>query len=669
MIMNEVILKRLILTNFKGVRNLDVSFNEKETKIFGENGTGKTTVLDGFIWCLFGKDSTDRSDTNFNIKTLDKDGKPILKLDHEVTAVLLVSGRGEVTLKRCYREKWGVGTNAGKLLSHFTEYYLNDVKLGTKKEYDAEVSSIIPEDVFRMLTNPLYFPSLAAEKQKAMLLDMAGDVSDQDIASLKPEYLELLSMISGRSLAQFKKEISAKKAAVKDEISGIPGRIDEVNRAMPEAEDWKALEKELGEKQGKLQEIDNQLLDKSKTVQADYERKSGIQKQIGNKRLERSQIENRIQNEANEANNKARAAIRDLDYKIQSTTTDISNHNSQVQSINNQIATIDNELSALRGKYKEINAEQLNIPEGEFICPTCKRPLDVADIEAKQNELQANFNQRKSERLQANQKEGKGKVARKEELQKQKDTLLSKITDLENQLSTLKGQKQYQEENLPAAQDANTLVKADENWIKLGNEITDLENQLNVESAPVEDSELKEGKRLLSQNIDDLKKRLAKRDTIEKSNKRINELEDIRAKNNQALSDLERIEFIATDFQKAKDNELMNRINGMFQLVSFSFVSEQLNGNEKITCVCTVNGTPYPDVNNAGKINAGLDIINAICKSKGIVAPIFIDNRESVNDLLPTLSQVINLSVSKHKSLVMQTNTLFADEAPDFVQL
>ena len=107
----------------------------------------------------------------------------------------------------------------------------------------------------------------------------------------------------------------------------------------------------------------------------------------------------------------------------------------------------------------------------------------------------------------------------------------------------------------------------------------------------------------------------------------------------------------------------------MFQLVSFSFVSEQLNGNEKITCVCTVNGTPYPDVNNAGKINAGLDIINAICKSKGIVAPIFIDNRESVNDLLPTLSQVINLSVSKHKSLVMQTNTLFADETPDFQQL
>ena len=85
----------------------------------------------------------------------------------------------------------------------------------------------------------------------------------------------------------------------------------------------------------------------------------------------------------------------------------------------------------------------------------------------------------------------------------------------------------------------------------------------------------------------------------------------------------------------------------MFKVVSFSFLSTQLNGNEKLTCVCTVNGTPYPDVNNAGKINAGLDIINAICNAKGVTAPIFVDNAESVNDLLDTYSQKIMLYVTK----------------------
>ena len=92
----------------------------------------------------------------------------------------------------------------------------------------------------------------------------------------------------------------------------------------------------------------------------------------------------------------------------------------------------------------------------------------------------------------------------------------------------------------------------------------------------------------------------------------------------------------------------------MFSLVSFSFVDSQLNGGEKLTCVCTVNGVPYPDVNNAGKINAGLDIINAICKSKGMAAPIFIDNREGVNQLLPTVSQIVNLCVSTDKELTIK---------------
>ena len=123
------------------------------------------------------------------------------------------------------------------------------------------------------------------------------------------------------------------------------------------------------------------------------------------------------------------------------------------------------------------------------------------------------------------------------------------------------------------------------------------------------------------------------------------------------MANLERTEFIITDFQKAKDNELMKRINGLFSLVSFSFVDEQLNGNEKITCVCTVDGVPFPDLNNATKINAGLDIINAICQAKGISAPIFIDNRESVNEIIPTVSQIINLVVSKYPKLMQRSFT------------
>lgn len=650
----EIFLKSLSILNFKGVRSFSIEFTNKETVILGDNGTGKTTIMDAFLWLLFGKDSTNRADSNFNIKTLDADGKPILNMEHEVSATLVVNGN-EVTLKRCYLEKWGVGSNVGQLKGHYTEFFINDVKQGTKKEFDAEVSDIIPEDVFRMVTNPLYFPSLAPDTQKTILLDIVGHVSDDDVAAIKPEFIELLGLLNGRTLAKFKQEISSKKTAIKDEINGIPARIDEVNRAMPDAENWKELEKELAEKAKSAQEIDNQIADKSKLITADYERKSKLQKEIGEKKLERSRVESSIHKSIDERSNSANASVREIEHKIQQMVSANSHSKSQADEYHKQTDSLKKEMADLRTKYGDVNSEQLQYPEGVFECPTCKRPLEAEDITAKQAELLANFNLDKSKRLQDIQTSGKAKNKEAEGLQTKRDELLKKLEDNNSQIESLQIEKQELTKELPAEQDTKATIVADDNWIKLGNEISELENQLKVDTSTPDDLDLKDGKRVITECIDELKKQLSKREIIERSHKRIEELEDIKAKNNQALTDLERLEFIALEFQKTKDNELLNRINGLFSLVSFSFVSEMLNGNDKLTCVCTVNGTPYPDVNHAAKINAGLDIINALCQSKEITAPIFIDNRESVNSLLNTASQVINLSVSDHKKLVVKT--------------
>lgn len=207
---------------------------------------------------------------------------------------------------------------------------------------------------------------------------------------------------------------------------------------------------------------------------------------------------------------------------------------------------------------------------------------------------------------------------------------------------------------MPEVPDTSLEIANDAECITLRNEISELENQLTVEVKPVDLSDLQEQKRMFNENIQELYRMLAKREQIARAEKEIKELQEKQIANNQALADLEKWEYTAQAFQKAKDNKLMERINGLFQVCSFSFVAEQLNGGEKITCVCTVDGTPYPDVNFANRVNAGLDIINAICRSKGISAPIFIDNRESVNNIIPTVSQVINLRVSNDPQITIQ---------------
>lgn len=654
--MQKIVLKSLSLTNFKGVRSQEIVFSEQGTVISGENGTGKTTIFDAFLWLLFGKDSSGRSDSNFNIKTLDpQTGKPILHLEHSVCAVLDVNGR-EIKLQRNYVENWVKprGTTEETLKDHKTECYINDVKVGTKKEYDAEINALIPEDVFKMITNPYYFNSLRPETQKDMLLEMAGNITDAEVAALNPEYVKLLEQLSGRPLAQYAKEVAAKKKACKDALAVIPSQIDTANRLRPASEDWGALEKELAEKKERLADIDAQISDKSKLNEQEYQRKAEVQKQIGDKRIALVNAENAIRSNASADARKAAMELKDLEYKLQSQQNDIVRKKESISSIKRDIDSLVASMNALRADFHKIRAEVITYPDGAFVCPTCKRPLEVEDVEAKQAELQANFNQEKASKLKANQEKGKAFSAKKDEYQKKLSAYEQELKELESQVVTTQKLIETKKAAIPEEQDADAMIAADQNCINLRNEITELENQLKMEAKPVDVSELQNGKRVLSEAITELNKRLANRSQIERVDKEIADLEEKRVANNQELADLERWEFTALEFKKAKDAKLLERINGMFQVVSFNFVSDQLNGGEKLTCVCTVNGTPYPDVNAAGKVNAGLDIINAICSAKGVSAPIFIDNRESINQIIPTVSQVINLVVSKDKSLTIK---------------
>ena len=447
----EIVLKSLHLVNFKGARDLELSFSPGTSLVRGDNGTGKTTVFDAFTWLLFGKDSTQRSDSNFNIKTLDSQGNPILKQEHSVTALLMVDGK-ELKLKRMYREKWEkpTGTTTEYLKNHETLFYVNDVKLPTKREYDAKISSIIPENVFRMITNPFFFNSMTPEDKKVMLQDMAGNVTDQDVAQLKPEYAEFLDALAGTPIVEKAKEIKAKKSACKEELALIPTKIDTAKKLKPEAEDWDALEKDLADKKARLSEVEALLRnDRSAQNQQIYDQRNKLQSAINEKNLEESKRKNALRLEADKNYNKAvqeaesdaakhrneiqtkinaiqvdltkrqgevrleagktyedaRKKVEDVETRIRKLQDDQKRLQSQKSQLENDIidaqsnvSTTDQQIKELeitqtdlRAEYREISASQFVMSPTDMVCPTCKRPLDSDDIEAKRLELEANF--------------------------------------------------------------------------------------------------------------------------------------------------------------------------------------------------------------------------------------------------------------------------------------
>lgn len=655
--MKQIKLQKISLVNFKGIKSLDLDFSDGDTLVCGENGSGKTTIFDAFLWCMFGKDSTNRSDSNFNLKTLDADGMPILRLEHSVTCLLSVDGK-EIKLQRGYKEVWTKprGTTEETLTNHKTEFYVNDVKLGTKKEYESTIAEIIDEDVFRMITNPFAFTSLSADRQKEMLLDMAGAVTDEELAAMNPAFVSLMAEISGKPLATFLKEISAKKKACKDVLAVIPSQIQTAQNLMPEAEDWDALQAEINAKLEEMHQVDEQIADKAKLNDAEYQRKAQLQATISDAKMELNEAKNAVKFKATAGRQQALSEIKEMEYKIQGKNQDLSYKQRTMADLQTEYAKIGEALENLRADYRTISARVISFSEDQFVCPTCKRQLDIEDIEAKQAELTANFNREKAQDLMDNQEKGKALRAKYEGVAAKINVCKSELAQILEGVKADEAKLAELKAAIPEAVNVEALIAADKGCIDLQNEITELENQLKVEAKPVDVTDLRARKVSVNDALQALYKRAAKRDQIKRAEDEIKALEEKQMSNNQALADLENWEFQATAFQKAKDEELLKRINGLFQFVSFSFVSAQLNGGEKLTCVCTVNGTPYPDVNNAGKINAGLDIINAICNAKGVCAPIFVDNAESVNEIQPTLSQKILLYVSNDSQLTVKSN-------------
>lgn len=648
--MKQVILKKISLVNFKGVRDYSVEFNEKLTSIMGKNGSGKTTIFDAFTWLLFGKDSEDRK--VFNLRTLDAQGNVIERIPHEVTAVISVDGQ-DITLSRRFNEKWTKkrGSSVEEYTGNEEERLFNEVPCSLK-DWNEKIAAICPEQVFKFITNPLYFTSQKADVQRAMLFRMAGGVSDEEVAEGNSDFQTLLAQLTGKTLDEYKREIAAKKRRVKQEIDGIPERIDERKRSVPEAENWSAIEAELSKFRAELAKIDSKMVDVSEQMKEFNARKHEAMNELSKIRTKaaerRSQIEQKILAEHYEEQSYRNELLQEL--KAQQ---DVHAHLTRL--ISSEQTTIDDnaaKVAKLRDEWKQVNSEALTFNDEDFVCPTCKRPLDVEDIEAKQAEMTQNFNLKKASRLADFSANGKayntaieeGKT-RLEVAQKRMAEVELKVAELQDKLSNTT------EAEMP---DTTAVVMADETYQSILKDETRLVAVIAEEFSSEERAVLEEERRIIQAAIEELTIVLSKRDIIESNNKRIAELESQMKSQSVELAALEGIEFTIQEFGKARIEAIEQKINGLFYKVKFKMFEKQINGGEVETCEAMVGGVPFSDLNNAGKINAGLDIINAICKSEAITAPIFVDNAEAVNLLLATESQMVRLVVTDDNTLVVR---------------
>lgn len=631
-------LTKLELLNFKGLKAFTINFNG-DVIIRGDNATGKTTVFDSVCWLLFGKDSLDRAD--FEIKTLDR-GEPIHKVNHEVTGTFTLDEGGTVELKRVYREKYS-SPRGGEvtMTGHTTDYFVDGVPK-KEKEYKEIVNSLVDENIFKLITNPLYFnETYSWQNRRKLLLEMCGDISDEDVIAEYSELKALTDILSGHSVDDHRKVVAAKKFAINKELDMIPVRIDEALRGKPTIDtprDVLIQEISLATTTLETLEADKALLVNGHAVVDTRAELRDVQRRLIARESE-LQMEYKKQSalKSNEYDMVV-SELNTLSSKVESTKRRLDTSNRDIQLIENVI----NDLMHQRQKVNE-DAFVMDIDEA---CPTCGQRLPAEQIQAAREKAETKFNLRKSKQL--------------EELNQ---SIELKQQDIEN--------IKKRDAGLEPVETLEALIKAKE---LVKQTITDEIGQL---TAPVLDddsiyADLKAEEFMLQMKLDesntdhseeiaDIDKRIAttkehrfnletelnKYEEVKRIDTRVAELESQQAELAAEKTKLDEASYLMDEFVKAKVNMLEDVINSRFKLARFKMFNVMINGNVEECCETTYKGVPYRSMNNAARINVGLDIINALTRYFKVNAPVFIDNAEAVTEFVPVNSQTIKLIVDE----------------------
>lgn len=642
--MKHIILKSLELTNFKGEASRVTYFKQDVTTISGRNGIGKSRHFDAFIWLLFGRDVNDRKD--YEIKTR-INGKELHNAECGVTGVLDIDGKVLVLKRRIIEEYTREQGGTEKIFKgNRTACWWNDTPVSVS-DYNARIRDIIQPELFRMITNPLYFPTMKWQAQRDLLFRMAGGVSDADILA-DDKFASLRNKASGRDMTDVQKTLAAKKKELKAKLANIQPRIEQMRCLMPEPEDYDALRSEASDIMDKIRDVEAAIGNKALAQQkADGERLA----KINELKMKLQDVVFSAQAAAKRQKQENMLAVQSKQAEVQSLYAEIARLKQEADDAADTIVATESrnseimqEQTALRDKWIKANEMEW---EGSDICPNCHQHMPEEMIAAAAEA----FNGMKQKECDKITDEGKrlGKKIKKNEadIARLKDA----IAKCEDIIADKKAVIAAANDEIKALQSI-IITEPDIDAIP---EAGALQSQINALSAAVQpaagDEELQQDKARLVARRDAVNERLYKEKQAADISRAIEAVKREGEETACAIAEIERDEYLVEEFRMAKAKACEAKINSMFRQVTFRLYDFTIAGSPVEVCVPLINGVPFGAANTAARVNAGIDIINTLCFFYGICAPIFIDGRESVLELTQTPSQIINLKVTEDEIL------------------
>ena len=636
--MKKIIFKSLSLLNFKGIRNLHVSFGENLTVISGRNAAGKTSIADAIMWVLF---DVGYDGNKLEPKTFDKNHEIIKEIPHEAELTLLVDG-DQIVLKRSLSDAW-----KGDKCTNTYKYYVNG-DVTTAGDFKKVVESICPDSVFRRISSATNFCSLPWQKQRELLESLADQYTSQDITQGDERFDFVVEELKKKTIADLIHHIKYKRKEVQKQLDAVPVRLAELNKSLPEAQDWDALSTEKSNLNDKLVELANKM-QAIRIGGADKVRYDGILKKIEFAEKRKRNMEQGAMNLATEqatkhqsdvitaniAVKKAQSLVDDLKATMRGYTESEIHAKDKKEECERKVVDINNRLDELSKSRWSWNAE-------DGICPHCGQPLPAEDVERIKKESKDRFNERKSNASKKIQEEFNG-------IQKEYTDAKNILEKLDNDRMVTTNQLVKANKTLKEAEFKKLEVDAEkpktyeqilaekEEYKQVVKEIADLQAELDEPSASSDENakmlaELEKEREPIGIRYNEVLELLVTKETYDRISELIEKAKQDKESYQNQLDELDEQLDLANEYNKKSCQLLEENVNGHFSYVKWSMFTQDLDGNMKPYCECYHDGVPYSRLNGAAKVNAGIDIANTFSRFYQVSAPMVLDECESVND-------------------------------------
>ena len=649
--MKQLKIKKISIENFAGLKNQIFEFNGNDVRVYGANGTGKTTTATALQWLLFDK-GLDGSTKSFNPVPLDENNEEEYELIPIVEVELDDNGK-TLKIRKESHPKYTTNKTTNRKeysRSRTKKQYINDERLKVK-DFQSRISELVSEDVFKLITNPAAFNQLHWKEQRTILFEIADDIDTETIIKTNKDFEAIPQILGDHDIETKQKILKDKISQIEKDIKDIPIRINQTESNKQEVPKYD---------EERYEEIKQEIerLGKERVDVQNGKAEIDLRNQLADKQAELKRLEDN-----HEANNENRITSLNNEFNVEEGT--VSNLKTQIKNNNQQIDYENNRRKTLLDKHKEIQSQIEEVKNRQFeykddgVCSCCGQALPADQIEQAKEKALKQFNKNKSQEIEElnNSKErvvndGKQIKPTIEKLESQNNSLQIRVNEAED-----KSQRILNKINQLKASSVN--VTQTEEYKSVLNDINEINNKRKDIKTTINDQLVNIDNQITELTQEKVEFENVK--AIESSNKHLDDaIRELRMQEDNLLDEKE--EYVHQNqvlkaFITTRVKMLTENVNNKFNIAEFKLFNQLVNGELEETCVTTVDGVEYSGgLNNAARINVGLDIINTLSQHYKITAPIFIDNAESITDIIPTEAQQIQLIVSgQDKNLRMET--------------